>query len=430
MKVLLCSTTDAGGGAAIAAHRLLNGLIDAGVDTHMLVKDRATTNKMVLSVYDYWDKNSVFIRLVRFVFEKLKRRSRFNKWNKYPNRQKVTVSDISFSNLRRSIFNLDFDILHLHWVEDEFVDFKDLQKLNKPIVWTLHGCFPFTGICHYFLCDGFFKTRCGRCPVLNSDKQIDFSTELFDLKKKRYKYLDFHIVSPSKWLGEKAKESALLGKSPIFIIPNGIDTHNYSPVNRIIAQNALNISTGKKIILFGAVSALSDDRKGFKLLKDALLVLQSLYSIDEISLLIFGADKTDLSQELKIETTFLGNIAHDRLLVLAYSAADVLVVPSKHENLPNTIMESMSCGTPVTAFDIGGNGDMIDHKNNGYLAKPYDPVDLAEGIKWCLENNTNNQIGIKARNKVLENFAIEDIAMRYLDLYESILRKKTDTVNF
>ena len=422
MNILLCSVTDITGGASRAAYRLLTGLKKAGVEARMLVMNKQSSDKSVLKVSDYYDKHNLIERAVRKILRNLLERQRNRKRTKFPNRENKFYPDLTFSALQNSLSKLNFDILHLHWVLGDFINFKDLQTIKGPIVWTIHDCLPFTGICYYFEKCEKYKTQCGMCPMLKSEVDNDLSTEVFLQKKKRYTSLNLHIVSPSNWLAKRARESKLLGSRPIYVIPNGIDTHKFMPINKKTARNALRINNNKKIILFGAISVSTGKRKGFGLLQSALKLLQELYKPDDLELLIFGSVSTDIEEKAYFKTTYLDYIQNDRLLVLAYSAADVMVVPSKYENLPNTIMESLSCGTPVAAFDIGGNADMIESKRNGYLAAPEDSDGLAKGISWCLENNEDNFLSKNARQKVLDNFRLELVSEKYISLYKSLLQ--------
>jgi glycosyltransferase involved in cell wall biosynthesis len=422
MKILICNTTDTGGGAAKSAYRLLESLSNQGIDAHLLVMHKHSTNPLVLNVFDFHDKKSVFVRSIKWLEYKLKNKIRKRKWAKYPERDHVTLDDIFFSHLENSLEKIDFDILHLHWVESEFVNFKDLKKVKKPIVWTLHGCFPFTGICHFFSCsEEYYKDQCGFCPALKSGQKHDLSTEMFLLKKKRYEFLNLDIVCPSRWIADCTLKSALLGKRPIHVIPNGIETEIFSPIEKKTARKAINLSKDKQILLFGAISATADKRKGYAYLQEAINILGNWFKHGEMELLVFGAMNSDREENSYFKTTYLGYISNDRFLAIAYSSADVMVVPSTHENLPYTIMESLSCGTPVVAFDIGGNSDMIEHKKNGYLAKPFEAEDLAQGIRWSLENNLQGDLGQNARQKVLDNYAAGTIARKHIEMYRSLI---------
>ena len=416
MKVLHLSTTDSNGGAAIAAYRLMEGLVSQSVDVKMLVLNKTTDNPLVIKVEDIRNKNRVF-RFIKDITRKLNFYYKSYRWAQYSKKRDIALDDVYVSYLEDCLERLEFDILHLHWVEGGFINFKELQTIDKPIVWTIHGSFPFTGICHHMICDKY-KTKCGTCPALGSDSTEDFSTQNFNLKKKRYEKLNLHIISPSNFLAIHAKNSTLLGKKPIHVIPNGLNIEVFKPHNKLLAKKTLNIKD-KKTIVFGAVGATSDKNKGFDLLLASLSKLESYYEQDKIQLIIFGGD---FKNETHFEVINLGFINDTNYLSMLYSAADVMVVPSKHENLPYTFMERLSCGTPVVAFNVGGNSDMIDHKQNGYLANPYDIKDFTEGIYWCIENAANEKPNIQSRQKVLHNFPIEKIATQHIDLYKSLLK--------
>lgn len=421
MKILHLSTLDYHGGAAVAAYRLLNGLLAEGVDAKMLVLDKETTHNKVISINEIKVKN-VFYQLLYQLNHKIRNHYKSYKWRQYQNRQNIALEDIYLSYIENYIQKFDYDILHLHWIEGGFIDFTELQKINKPIVWTIHGSFPFTGICHHLICDKY-QVKCGACPALKSNNESDLSTEMFELKKKRYANLDLNIISPSFFMAEKAKLSSLLGKRSIHVIPNGIDEKIFKSQGKIISRQKLNIKN-KKTILFGAVGATNDENKGFVYLMQSLKILEQYYAKEDIQCLIFGTD--NISRTF-YETTCLGFVKDEEILSLAYSSADVMIVPSKHENLPYTIMESLSCETPVVAFNIGGNSDMIDHLKNGYLANPYSAEDLANGIKWCFENNQDNILGINARRKVVENYTLNIVSEKHIKLYEEILSNCTKT---
>jgi len=415
MRILLCNTTDTGGGAASAACRLLDSLVSMGASAKMLVLTKKSQHPHILSVDEVLHEDKI-----KTLKRNLKRKLNFYytsfRWSEYKNKRNIALNDVFISFIGNSLNYIGFDILHLHWVEGGFINFKELQELNKPILWTIHGSFPFTGICHHLLCDKY-KTRCGACPALGSRREYDFSTENFELKRKRYKKLNLHIVSPSHFMAEHARESKLLGNRPIHVIPNGINTVTFFPRDKKAARKLLNIAD-KTTLLFGAYRAIADENKGFDLLLDGLRNLQKYYKRSELQILIFGGTYTG---DMFFETVNLGLIDNEELLSTVYSSADVMIVPSKLENLPYTVMESFACATPVVAFEVGGIPELIDHKQNGYLAKPFDTGDLADGILWSLGNNSNNQLGINARKKVLDNFSIQMMASRYDELYKMLL---------
>lgn len=414
MKVLFINTNDTSGGAARAAVRIMRGVQRCGVEAQLFVKYKNSQAEDVIPLARYVPKN-LWYRACDWVASKFKNKWQHHKWHPYKKtRQDAYLSDLRGTRIHGTLQKMDYDIVHLHWINERFLDLKELAKIHKPIVWTLHDSWAFCGVCHYFLDCDKYQTHCGACPMLGSKKGKDLAYEVFEKKVEAYKDLDLHIVTPSKWLGESAKKSTLFGRFPVHVIPNCIDTDLFYPMT--------DSSTKRDIpfILYGAMNAASDSRKGFAYLLSALKVLDKQGF--KAKLAVFGANRQDLPMAFEhIEVSFLGYVNDNKVLASIYTEADVMVVPSETENLSNTIMESLSCGTPVVAFNIGGNSDMIDHQKNGYLAKEKDSADLAKGIEWCITHNVDGVLSENARKKIMDNFTIDIVSEQYKQLYESII---------
>ncbi|APC91346.1 MULTISPECIES: glycosyltransferase family 4 protein [Francisella] len=411
MKILIVNTSDIQGGAARAAYRLHRSLLDANIDSQMLVQSKASDDYTVITENSRLRK---YINKLRPIIDGLPVR-------KYKNRTKTLFSSswFGFNNIATKINKINPDIIHLHWVNGGMLKIEDIARIKAPIVWSLHDMWAFTGGCHYDEeCQGFLK-GCGNCKVLRSSSQNDLSKKVFKRKQKTFNIKkDITIIGLSSWLNECSKNSTLL-KTKIHInLPNPIDTDIFKPFDKDKARELWNLSTGKKLVLFGAMSATSDPRKGLKELNEGMTKMQQS---KDIELVVLGSTKPQNAPNLGFKTHYLGSLADDVSLVTLYSAVDVTVVPSLQENLSNTIMESLSCGTPVVAFDIGGNNDMIDHKKNGYLAKPFDSQDLANGIEWILANDNYVSLCKNARYKVLRDFDSKVIAKKYIQLYKETL---------
>jgi len=415
MKILLLNTNDISGGAAIAAYRLLKGLQKNSVQAKMLVQFKKSDDYSILGPQTKWQK--AFSK-IRAIIDSIPVRF-------YKQRKKIIFSPaVLRDNIYKRIREINPGIIHLHWIAEGFVRVESLAKINKPIIWTLHDMWAFTGGCHYDEECGKYDKNCGHCPILSSNKKNDLSSKIWKRKEKYWKNLDLTIVTPSSWLGECAKKSSLFYNARVEVIPNGIDLNRFKPINKNIARDILCLTKDKKLILFGALDALSDKRKGFPLLKKALKKLSSKENKD-IELIIFGSSRPRDEEKLGFKTHYLGQLNDEISLALVYSMADVMIVPSIQDNLPNTIMESLACGTPVVAFNIGGIPDMIEHQKNGYLAKPFDTTDLANGIEWVLEDNSRwEKLSKNAREKVIKEFDIVKVAKRYTDLYKDVLENK------
>ena len=411
MKILFLNTNDISGGAAIAANRLLKGLQQNGIEAQMLVQSKKSDDYSVIGPQTKWQK----------IFGKLRPTLDSIPIRFYKQRKKIIFSPaILPDNINKKIQDINPDIIHLHWIAEGFIKIESIAKIKKPIVWTLHDSWAFTGGCHIpFECKEYIK-NCGCCPTLNSNKKKDLSYKILQRKRKSWRDLDLTIVTPSSWLGKCAKKSSLFYKTRVEVIPNGIDLSRFKPIDKNIARDIFCLPKDKKLILFGAMSAINDQNKGFHLLKKALEKLSSKEN-KNIELLIFGSSKPRDEENLGFKTHYLGQLNDEISLSIVYPAADVMIVPSIQENLPNTIMESIACGTPVVAFNIGGIHGMIEHQKNGYLAKQFNTGDLAYGINWVLEDDIRRkQLSQNAREKVVQEFDIVKVAKKYEDLYKDV----------
>jgi glycosyltransferase involved in cell wall biosynthesis len=415
MKVTLINTSDSGGGAALACRRLMKALELNDTHVEMLVQKKASdethihVNKAgkVKVQYDFLAERLPFIffherdKSVRFAF---------------------STANSGTSIVKQSVIS-DADILHLHWTNSGFLSINNLKQvldLKKPVVWTLHDMWTFTGGCHYTgNCDHFLY-ECGNCPVLKDSGENDISHKGWLKKKSLYEHAgNIVFVTCSNWLADVARKSSLLRDFRIETIPNPIDTSVFYPKDKSETRAKWNIDPQVKIILFGAANIM-DRRKGIRYLVEALDLFKRTYLDDTVEIVIFGKNKSFDTAELPYRVHNLSIIQSQSDMAEIYSMADVFVLPSLEDNLPNTIMESMACGTPVVAFNTGGIPDMIDHLENGYLAVYQDAADLANGLEWVFTNK-NADISAKARKKVTENFSNDIVARQYIDLYQSIL---------
>ena len=414
MKVVVANTLDAAGGAARAAFRLHDALSRTGVDSEMLVARKTTDVPTVKGPDTHIDEAFSYLRPH---FDALPRR--FYDW---PSRSQFSVGRIGASNLLSRLRNAEPDIVHLHWINGGFVGIHQLRHIKRPIVWSLHDMWPFTGGCHYAR-DGCraFEDSCGRCPALRSNKARDLSRSIWARKHRIFdKIDDLTIIGLSKWITNEASQSSLFAGRRVVNLPNPIDSSVFRRIDRGVARELWKISPDARVVAFGAMNATSDRRKGYDLLVDALKQI----SVTGVELLVFGAPAPTgrIDEDVPFPVRYTGRLYDDVSLVTLYNAADVTIVPSRQENLSNTIMESLSCGTPVVGFDIGGNGDLIDHEINGYLAQAYEPEDLAMGIMWGLAGTGSLEPAmVAAREKVLNKFDYPVIARRYEALYRAIL---------
>jgi glycosyltransferase involved in cell wall biosynthesis len=418
MKVLHLCTSDASGGAARAANRLHLGLQTIGIASSMLVGHKITQDPTV-TVLDH-GMVGASLRLT----QKLDRAPR----HLYPRRQ-FTVWSLNWlpNLLRRQIARLAPDIINLHWVGHGFLPILDLRGIHTPLVWTMHDMWTFTGGCHYDDGCGRYTSRCGACPQLGSTRTHDLSRLLWQLRRWAVARRPITYVCPSHWLATCARASALLQQARIEEIPYGLDTMLFQPMSRLAARQALNLPSDRRIILFGAMDATKDTRKGYQFLLPALQQLPQHTQQPWLGVTFGGAATNPPDQAIPMQ--HLGLVTDDHRMRQVYAAADVFVAPSVQDNLPNTILEALSCGTPCVAFAIGGMPDMIEHQANGYLALPFDVSSLAAGIAWTVTDETRMaQLSAAARHTVESRYTLTRQAQRYHALYQDILSQSSSAI--
>lgn len=412
MKPLLLNINDIKDGAAKAAYRLHCGLKDIGINSLMLVGQKHSDDSSVIS---RWNKPSKYLRpRLDMLPLKLYRERKLSVFHPAYLPERLAADALSYNP----------EIIHLHWICSGYLRIETLKKFHIPIVWTLHDMWAFTGGCHYDEECGRYQDRCGNCPQLNSKRENDLSRWVWNRKRKSWQDVNITIVTPSRWLAESARRSSLFQHHRIEIIPNGLNTELYKPIGKDTARQQLKLPQDKKLILFGAINASHDRRKGFQYLQPALQKLAEKGWSKDVELVIFGAAEPDNPPKMGMESHYMGHVDDERSMALLYCAVDLFVLPSIQDNLPNTIMESLACGTPVVAFDVGGVSDMVEHKKNGYLVKALDTTDLAEAIEWVLGDQKRlKSLAIAAREKAVLEYSIELQAKRYLQLYEEITDK-------
>ena len=309
---------------------------------------------------------------------------------------------------------LDVDIVHLHWVNYEMMSISDIARINKPIIWTLHDMWAFSGAEHYtedFRWRDGYKTN--NRPTYESGFDLNRWTWLRKLKTWKK---PIQIVAPSHWLAACARQSQLMRDWPISVIPNTLDIDVWQPVEKKLARQLMNLPTDCALLAFGAMGGGQDPRKGMDLLLAALDHLKGQFQ--DLQLLVFGQRTPRELPDLGFPIHYMGHLHDDLSLRMLYSAADAMVVPSRQEAFGQTASEAHACGTPVIAFDTCGLPDIVTHQETGWLAKPFDTEDLAKGIQWVLSDATRYaNLSAQAREDAVARFNYPVIAKQYQNIY-------------
>ena len=407
MRVLIINTSERTGGAAVAANRLMKALNNHGAKAKMLVRDKDTESLTVVPLPHsprlrwqfLWERLVIFCRL-------------------HFSRQHLFEVDIA--NAGSDVTKLpefqEADVIHLHWINQGMLSLKGIQKIlqsGKPVVWTMHDIWPATALCHVTLGCQHFTSQCGNCRLLpGGGSSNDFSTTIWRRKQRMLSDGSIYFVACSHWLESEAKRSALLKGQKITSIPNPIDTRIYKKGDKQEARQRLGLPLDKKLILF-ASQRVTNANKGMDYLIEACRQLQ----LADAAVVILGGHAEEVVPQLPLEAYPLGYVNEEQRIVDVYHAADVFVLPSLSENLPNTIMEAMACGVPCVGFKVGGIPEEIDHRRNGYVAEYRNAEDLARGIRWILTETDYEELSKNAVHKVVQNYSQQSVALKYLDVY-------------
>lgn len=414
MNVVILSTYQQFGGAAVATGRLHRALQQHGVQTTLLVGTSARQERhqpaqgVTFLANNFLAEQTAF---GRFVAERLY----FLPFERDPSVRFHFSPAVFGTGLNFHPAIQQADVIHLHWTSFGFLSLSGLRSLfdlGKPIVWTLHDQWAFTGGCHYTGGCDHFLTHCHHCPYLKKPGDDDLSARRFDRKQWAYANAPLHVVHPSRWLADQAERSTLLGSFPHQVIHNTLD-------QQVFAPDAAPDTTVPRL-LFGSAN-VTDARKGFAYFAEALTLLHQQHPDLKPEILVFGKGRSYLFNELPYPIRQLGILTQEHEIVAAYNAASAMVVPSLEDNLPNTIVEALSCGTPVVGFRTGGIPEMIDHRQNGYLASVGSAQELADGLAFVLTHPEPGLLRSNARQSAEARFSEDHIARQHIDLYKSIV---------
>lgn len=436
ISVCHVNSTDLRGGAARAAYRIHRALCktspSTGIDSSFRCIHKYSTDPTVYGGLPFRSN-----RLIYKASSLINRLSRLN----FDSSDKSSLFSTAFpdSGLGREL-NLryrqgHFNIVHLHWIGDHTISIEEISRLQMPLVWTFHDMWPFSGAEHYLdtqvalslqTCGFRFNSHYSSSSRPPSESGFDICRGTW-ARKYRSWTRPIHVVSPSRWLSSSSLGSTLMHNWPTSVIPYAIDLDKWKPIAKHKAKDLLGLPPDSIALLFGADSGTDDPRKGGKLLSKALRLLSSTLADGTppeipIHLIIFGdSSSSNAFTSLPFPVHYLGRLSDDLSLRVSYSAADIFLLPSIQDNLPNTGIEAHACGTPVVAFDIGGMPDIVEDNITGLLVSPFSVKAYASALhKLILNPLLLREMSLAARDRACRSWGEEKIACQYNLLYRSL----------
>lgn len=391
MNVLLVSTSECSGGGAIAARRLMEALNKNGVKAKLMVRDKQSDAVTVCQIGNkipkFLERLSIFPRCGF---------SRSRLWQ-------ADIANVGIDITHTREFQ-EADVIHLHWVCQGMLSLDEISKIlssGKRVIWTLHDEWPYLGVCHYR--GDCTETECLHCPNLCGSLPYKLRV------RKHEMFHQWHpiFVGCSQWITSQAKQS--LPSEHIEHINNCIPSALFHPTDMLRARQSLSLPQDKHLLLFCS-QKVTDERKGLAYLTEALQMLPT----DELHLVIVGKNAEKHSLPDGISATCFGSVS-EHLMPQLYNAVDAFLTPSLQDNLPNTIAEAMSCGTPCVGFNVGGIPEMINHLENGYVAHYRDAADFAAGMRFVLSHDLRSA----AHSKAADAYGETHVAQQYIKLYQA-----------
>lgn len=414
------------GGAANAAMRIHRGLQQNKIDSRFYYH-RDTKDTVIDSSFQQIEfsppRYGVFSGAVQKRIDRRREKEVYRLYNDHVAMRPESMETFSMARLPEPTFldwkSIDADIAHLHWISffADYPSFFGSIPNTIPIVWTLHDMNAFTGGCHYTNGCTRFKFGCGTCPQVTNGCHDDVSRSSFKVKQKSLRPKNLHVVAPSDWMRTQAMKSDIWPAQTSFrTIRYGLDLQRFRPMEQKASRLVLGIESDATLIAFGAED-INNKRKGIQHLLPALAKLQSKQPIECI---VFGSGEIEPTPKLP-PIHQMGYVDSEDRQALIYSAADIVVVPSREDNQPQVGLEAMACGTPVVGFDAGGIPEYVRDGATGLIANHGDEDHLADRLSCLVENREARVLmGQQARAMMEREFEVNQQTKKYVEFYEAL----------
>jgi glycosyltransferase involved in cell wall biosynthesis len=417
LRPVLVSTSDGLGGADIAAYRLHQALLGIGIDSTMMVRQSITADPtvQVLATDDRFGRSWLREHLTELTL-----------WTQKSVNGVHRSLNLVPSGSAPSILAQQPDLVHLHWVGSDLLSLSEIERLPRPVVWTMHDSWPFCGAEHHpaDLADARYRDGYSRATRANGDSRFDLDAFGFRAKQRTWSR-HFTLATPSRWMAQNASSSLLMGHLPVTVIPNAIPVADFAPRDRLAARRELGLDPTAPIVAFGAIGAQSDPNKGWDLLTAALA--KAVSAMPDLQALVFGGESSGSAsaESVGLPIHAVGRVTNAHDLARVYAAADVFVVPSRMESFSQTAAEAQSVGIPVVGFAATGLLDVVDDGVTGALVAPFDPQALADGILRVLSADGPERaaMGSAARERAVRLWSPAVVAGQYAELYAAALEE-------
>ena len=452
MNIIQINTGLAGGGAEKICLLLHQNYLSAGLSSFVAIRDQDESWQNVIpllpnAMITPWQKSVAFLLdpfcnkvsalpLFGYVF------SRFRNLLKFlPRHAAVFLGRENFYypasrkilEYSKKHFLQKPDILHAHNLHGDYFDLSALPYYSRkiPFLITLHDNWLLTGHCAYFFECNRWKTGCGKCPDLNIYPAIKRDATAFNWRRKRKIYAKslLYIAAPSQWMIDCLRASPFASfVRKMRVIPNGVSNSIFRPQDKKVLRGDLNLPEDAYIFLFVAQGYKNNPFKDYDTIAQAILII-SQKSKRKIVFMGIGASSSqeDVKENMqkrqeKVGIRHVSYIKDEKTLAKYYACADVYLHAAKAENMPLTILEALSCATPVVATKVGGIPEIIQDGENGFLVPKGDAKAMAERALEIISNKEKYQsFSQKARETAVEKYSLDRMVQSYLEYYDEII---------
>jgi glycosyltransferase involved in cell wall biosynthesis len=367
MRVLIISGEDLAGGGHRAAFRLHQALRGIGVESFMAVRRKHSSDpyvhQMSSAELGWPPMGRGYLDLLPSILCRRK--------------DEPISLGLQSANLGKLVDRFKPDIVNLHWINGGIASIRAVGKLRVPVVWTLHDMWTFTGGCHYSGDCAQYRESCAQCPKIKSLCAASAITYWVHRRKQKcWDNKSLHAITPSAWMRELALSSSLFAKAEISHIRNCVDPTIFNGQARTQTRGELGLSASSRAVLF---SSANQPRKGALIIPEVIRLLRTTAPQNDWRFLFMGGVPPSL--EIREDMTVLSRTTDEARVASYYAASDVYALPSLEDNLPNTVSESLSCGTPVAAFPTGGIVEMVQNGTNGALSSDNKALSFQDAIQ-------------------------------------------------